>query len=103
MSPAFSTGWCAPPTGLRADSGCQEVSGIVYENPYACGMNLAWGALHAGLQSVLDTALDAVVVMDVRGNIIGWNDHAATNFGWTAEEAHGQRLSDLIVPPAFRE
>jgi PAS domain S-box-containing protein len=66
-------------------------------------MNLAWGALHAGLQSVLDTALDAVVVMDVRGNIIGWNDHAATNFGWTAEEAHGQRLSDLIVPPAFRE
>ena len=26
-------------------------------------MNIALGALHAGLQSVLDTALDAVVVM----------------------------------------
>ncbi len=64
---------------------------------------MIWGALHAGLQSVLDTALDPVVVMDLGGNIIGWNDHAAASFGWTAEEAHGQRLSALIVPPAYRE
>jgi PAS domain S-box-containing protein len=67
------------------------------------GMNLNWGALHAGLQSVLDTALDAVVVMDLEGKIIGWNDHASSTFGWSAEEALGHRLSDLIIPPTLRD
>ena len=65
-------------------------------------MNLSWGALHAGLQSVLDTALDAVVVMGLDGRIIGWNDHASHLFGWSAHEAIGQRLSSLIVPEALR-
>ena len=65
-------------------------------------MNLAWGTLHAGLQSVLDTALDAVVVMDLDGCIIGWNEHSSTLFGWSADEAIGQRLSTLIVPEALR-
>jgi PAS domain S-box-containing protein len=66
-------------------------------------MNLIWGALHAGLQSVLDTALDAVVVMGLDGQVIGWNHHATTLFGWTAEEAHGQDLAQLIVPHSFRD
>jgi PAS domain S-box-containing protein len=51
---------------------------------------------------VLDTALDPVVVMNLEGNIIGWNDHAASSFGWSWDEARGQRLSDMIIPPEFR-
>ena len=65
-------------------------------------MNLSWGLLHAGLQTVLDTALDPVVVMDTEGMVIGWNARSEECFGWSWEEARGQRLSDLIVPPAFR-
>jgi len=65
-------------------------------------MNIAWGTLHAGLQSVLDTALDAVVVMDENGRIAGWNAIAERTFDWRAAEAMGRRLSDLIVPPALR-
>jgi len=65
-------------------------------------MNVNWGLLHAGLQSVLDTALDPVVVMNLDGNIIGWNDHAAASFGWSWDEARGQRLSEMIIPPEFR-
>jgi PAS domain S-box-containing protein len=65
-------------------------------------MNMSWGMLHAGLQSVLDTALDPVVVMNLDGNIIGWNDHAAASFGWSWDEARGQRLSEMIIPPDFR-
>jgi PAS domain S-box-containing protein len=41
--------------------------------------------------------------MDTDGQIIGWNDHAAAGFGWSWDEARGQRLSDLIVPPAYRD
>src|SRR5688572_7907054 len=66
-------------------------------------MNMPWGMLHAGLQSVLDTALDAVVVMGLDGRILGWNERAASLFGWTADEAHGECLSELIIPAAFRE
>jgi len=65
-------------------------------------MNLSWGALHAGLQSVLDTALDAVVVMSLDDHIIGWNQHASDLFGWSADEAIGRRLSELIVPKSLR-
>lgn len=65
-------------------------------------MNLAWGALHAGLQSVLDTALDAVLVMSEEGRIIGWNDIAERTFGWKAEEAIGQQLSEVIIPERLR-
>lgn len=65
-------------------------------------MNLPWGLLHAGLQSVLDTALDAVVVMGVDGRVIGWNDFSESIFGWSAEEAIGQRLSELIIPEQYR-
>ena len=64
-------------------------------------MNLSWGLLHAGLQTVLDTALDAVVVMGEDGRVIGWNDNAEQSFGWTADEALGSRLSELLIPPQY--
>jgi PAS domain S-box-containing protein len=65
-------------------------------------MNIAWGPLHAGLQSVLDTALDAVVVMAEDGRVAGWNAIAEQTFGWRANEAIGQQLSELIVPESLR-
>lgn len=66
-------------------------------------MNLSWGPLHAGLQSVLDTALDAVIVMGEDGRVVGWNANAAHCFGWSEEEAIGARLSDLIIPDRYRD
>lgn len=66
-------------------------------------MNISRRILHGGLQSVLDTALDAVIVMGIDGHIIGWNRHAAGCFGWSSEEALGRRLSELIIPPALRD
>ena len=66
-------------------------------------MNLRWGLLHAGLQSVLDTALDAVVVMSTDGTVVGWNGIAERSFGWSADDALGRRLSELIIPPGYRD
>jgi PAS domain S-box-containing protein len=65
-------------------------------------MNLPWGLLHAGLQTVLDTALDSVVVMDTGGIVIGWNKHSEAAFGWSEDEALGQRLSNMIIPLEYR-
>jgi PAS domain S-box-containing protein len=66
-------------------------------------MNLAAPILHAGLQSVLDTALDAVIVMDRDGMVIGWNERASRLFGWSWEAMRGRRLSETIIPAEYRE
>ena len=55
------------------------------------------------LSPILETVLDAVVAMDRDGVIRAWNGHAQNVFGWSAAEAIGQNLGDLIVPPALRE
>ncbi|TXC69268.1 PAS domain S-box protein [Sphingorhabdus soli] len=55
------------------------------------------------LAPILATVLDAVVVMTPEGLIGGWNECAEKIFGWSALEARGQVLADLIVPEQFRE
>ncbi|WP_229262250.1 hybrid sensor histidine kinase/response regulator [Duganella guangzhouensis] len=56
----------------------------------------------ANLQTIVDTALDAVVRMDLEGRIVGWNRQAEAIFGWKREEALGLELDRTIIPPRFR-
>lgn len=53
-------------------------------------------------QANLDAALDAIIEMDGKGMISGWNPRAAEIFGWKVEEAIGRRLSETIMPERFR-
>jgi PAS domain S-box-containing protein len=55
------------------------------------------------LRPVLDTALDAVVVMKRDGTVAAWNRVAEATFGWTAGEAVGRLMADLIIPERYRE
>lgn len=55
------------------------------------------------LKPVLDTALDAVVVMRRDGSVAAWNAVAERVFGWTAAEADGQPMAELIVPERHRK
>lgn len=66
-------------------------------------MSFAGGRIHAGIDAVLDTALDAVCVMDGEGIVVGWNDHAVECFGHDRAYAIGRRLSEVIIPPRLRE
>jgi PAS domain S-box-containing protein len=50
---------------------------------------------------VLDTAPDAFITLDRDGVIMSWNAAAERLFGWTAEQAIGQTMRALIVPPEF--
>jgi PAS domain S-box-containing protein len=62
-------------------------------------------AVHASesrLQAMLEAALDAVVTMDHRGRVVGWNHAAEAIFGYRTHEAVGQDMADLIVPPELR-
>ena len=49
------------------------------------------------LRLVLETALDAVVVMKSDGVVAEWNDRAAGVFGWSRDEAVGRTMADLIM------
>ena len=55
------------------------------------------------IRPLLDTTLDAVVVMTVDGMVAGWNRAAEETFGWSAEEAHGRLMAELIIPFRYRE
>ncbi len=48
-------------------------------------------------------ALDGIVTADAEGRVLDWNRAAERIFGYTRNEAVGQRVADLIVPPAQRE
>ena len=53
-------------------------------------------------RSIVDSALDAVVVMDAEGNITEWNKQAEETFGWTRSEALGRPMSETIIPAQYR-
>ncbi|MBL8793967.1 MAG: response regulator [Planctomycetia bacterium] len=56
----------------------------------------------AQTRQIVDTALDAVITMNDAGAVVGWNPQAEALFGWTAEEAKGRNLGELLVPPHHR-
>ena len=54
-------------------------------------------ASESRLRAMLEAALDAVVTMDADGRVIGWNHAAEAIFGYTADEAIGRDMAELIV------
>ena len=53
--------------------------------------------------AILDTSLDAIVSIDHKGIVREWNPAAERIFGYRRENALGQRLEALIVPPNLTE
>jgi diguanylate cyclase (GGDEF)-like protein/PAS domain S-box-containing protein len=51
---------------------------------------------------VIDHAHVAFVAMDAGGFVLDWNPQAQRTFGWSSQEAVGQVLGDLIIPPRHR-
>src|SRR5262249_7723526 len=56
-----------------------------------------------GLRLILETALDAVVIIKSDGIVADWNDRAMSVFGWSSDEAVGRIMADLIIPERYRE
>jgi PAS domain-containing protein len=52
---------------------------------------------------IVESALDAVVVIDGTGCIIDWNSQAVITFGWAREDVIGSSLTETIVPARYRE
>jgi PAS domain S-box-containing protein len=54
-------------------------------------------------RQTLETANEAYVAIDDSGVLTAWNPQAEVTFGWSEDEALGRRVSNMIVPPRFRE
>ena len=54
-------------------------------------------------QETIDTAPYAIVTMDERGVITGWNIQAEKIFGWSRDEAMGLYMARTILAPQYRE
>ena len=62
----------------------------------------AVGATAAELDTVLETAIEAFIAIELTGEVTRWNRAATRTFGWSAEEALGRKVELLIVPERFR-
>jgi phosphoserine phosphatase RsbU/P len=51
---------------------------------------------------IIDSSINAIIIMDSYGIITDWNQRAEKMFGWATQEAIGQRLDDLIIPARLR-
>jgi PAS domain S-box-containing protein len=54
-------------------------------------------------RATLEAALDCVVAMDHRGRVLEFNPAAERTFGYRSDEAVGNDMAELIVPPELRE
>ncbi len=53
-------------------------------------------------RAIIDTALDAVLLMDSAGVIVDWNPAAERIFGWRRDEVVGRPLAECIIPEELR-
>ncbi|MBG9389118.1 sensor histidine kinase [Caenimonas aquaedulcis] len=55
------------------------------------------------MQALIASANDAVITIDEKSSIVDWNEAAERMFGFRRDEALGKRLTDMIIPVAFRK
>jgi PAS domain S-box-containing protein len=53
--------------------------------------------------AILGSAQDAVITMDERGRIVEFNPSAERMFGYSADEAVGEDMAELVIPPSLRD
>jgi len=56
----------------------------------------------ARMQAMVTSSLDAILLVDINGRVMAFNDAAESIFGFSRDEAVGQKLVNLIVPDHLR-
>ena len=96
----------APAAGVPCDSGRAAEEGFGAINLWRAALDAMPSRAAAGrrsrdasLQTELLDQIDAsVIVTDLLGNVISWNNGAQALYGWSREEAVGRNARELMVP-----
>ena len=59
--------------------------------------------IEARRAAMLYSAMDAIITMDHRGQVLEWNPAAESMFGYSAAEVIDQNMADFIIPERFRQ
>lgn len=51
---------------------------------------------------ILNSALDAIIIINEEGKITFWNPQAEKIFGWTENEVKNKKLSETIIPNKYK-
>ena len=62
-----------------------------------------WKRQLEAASAMLQTALDCIITMDSRGNVVEFNPAAERTFGYRRSDVIGRELASLIIPPTARE
>ena len=54
------------------------------------------------IQTILESAPDPFIAVDLNGRITDWNSRAEKLFGWRREEVTGRSVIEVLVPERFR-
>lgn len=57
----------------------------------------------AKFRMVIESALDAIIVIDDKSIINEWNPQAEVTFGWKSSEVIGRTLMETIIPDHYRQ
>ena len=66
------------------------------------GADPALGASEARYSAVVQSALDAIIVIDSKGRICEFNPSAERIFGWQRRQVLGRDIANVIIPPELR-
>jgi PAS domain S-box-containing protein len=80
----------------------REVLARVERQVTVSKVRMALRESEAKFRSVMESAIDAIISGDVKGNIRAWNSAATALFGFTEEEVIGHPI-ELIIPERFRK
>ncbi|VUD42191.1 Signal transduction histidine-protein kinase BarA [Thalassocella blandensis] len=53
------------------------------------------------LGTIVESSMDAIISKDLDGVVLSWNKGAESIFGFSAREAIGKKVADLILPVAY--
>jgi PAS domain S-box-containing protein len=84
------------------EEGQRFFSGIIRDITERTEMTRALAASESRIEAIIESANDAIISIDHRGNVVLWNARAGEMFGYSTDEMVGQPVS-TIVPSRFRD
>ena len=97
--------WAAINVALARDEAGQASYFVVQVQDISGRKNIEIELLQSQARSaaIVQTALDCIISIDSASQILEWNPAAEKTFGFSREQALGQPLHELIVPPELRD
>jgi PAS domain S-box-containing protein len=91
-------------TGLRVEfEGQPAVATVIHDVTAERQAQAALAESEARKKAMLSAALEAIVSMDEKGLIVGFNPAAEKIFGYSRADVLGKPLHEVLIPPSLRE